>query len=179
MAAKRGQDHSPLCRRVVVVLRSERCSCLRVKRPTIDDACCTRLLTNSGRLMLRICKPVAPLRQEPECDGSVAKDDDTCERWFHIDKRSTQHAIVTETMLRPGKCVAYRHDTGSKGAQQPDQHSIVWRETGSRSPTCVEGTAKPRRRRVAAAELLVSPWRCDVGSRLDLRRAQEVASGRE
>jgi len=56
-----------------------------------------------------------------------------------------------------------------------DHHSSLAQRAASL--TCVEGAPEPRGRRMPAAELLVCPGRCDIGSRLDLGWHAEMNRG--
>jgi len=51
-------------------------------------------LTDSGRLVLRVRQPVAPLREELEGDGSIPEDDNPCASPF-TDIRGSLHAVST------------------------------------------------------------------------------------
>ena len=153
--------------------------------PSVKDRCCMLhmyMLTDSGQLVLRVRQPVPPLSEELEGDGSVPEDDDTC-GLSCFDMQDARHATRHQQMpgtqrvppLAPERAPGMQREPPpgpASASGRGDHHSSVCRSETARL-TCVEGTPEPRWRCVPAAELLVCPRRCDIGSRLDLGGTQK------
>ncbi len=86
---------------------------LRSARLPVENIHCmsqAHMLTDSGQLVLRVCQPVPPLREELEGDWSIPEDNNTCNLVsVAIDRQARRTACCEhQDASKCQDCYAYR-----------------------------------------------------------------------